>query len=130
MLTSWEDLPFLNSSNENQLNKAGMAFFNLLARFIVFAQDDDVYQIQALEGIIAKLLGLVMPIVGVLLLVTLIAGGFQYITSGGEAEQAQKAKKTLTYAFFGLIVVLGAWLIIRLLEEFTGLNLTTFTIPG
>jgi cytochrome bd-type quinol oxidase subunit 2 len=107
-----------------------MAFFNLLARFIVFAQDDDVYRIQALEGIIAKILGLVMPIVGVLLLVTLIAGGFQYITSGGEAEQAQKAKKTLTYAFLGLIVVFGAWLIIRLLEEFTGLNLTTFTIPG
>ena len=107
-----------------------MAFFNLLARFIVFAQDDDVYRIQDLEGIIAKILGLVMPIVGVLLLVTLIAGGFQYITSGGEVEQAQKAKKTLTYAFFGLIVVLGAWLIIRLLEEFTGLNLTTFTIPG
>lgn len=130
MLISWEDLPFLNSSNENQLNKASMAFFNLLARFIVFAQDDDVYRIQDLEGIIAKILGLVMPIVGVLLLVTLIAGGFQYITSGGEAEQAQKAKKTLTYAFFGLIVVLGAWLIIRLLEEFTGLNLTTFTIPG
>jgi hypothetical protein len=130
VLTSWEDLPFLNSSNENQLNKISMAFFNLLARFIVFAEEDGVYQIQDAEGIIAKLLGLVMPIVGVLLLVALIAGGFQYITSGGETEQAQKAKKTLTYAFFGLMVVLGAWLIIRLLEEFTGLNLTTFTIPG
>ena len=107
-----------------------MAFFNLLARFIVFAQDDDVYRIQDLEGIIVKLLGFIMPIVGILLLVTLIVGGFQYITSGGEVEQAQKARKTLTYAFFGLMVVLGAWLIIRLLEEFTGLNLTTFTIPG
>ncbi|MDD5074207.1 MAG: pilin [Candidatus Shapirobacteria bacterium] len=106
-----------------------MALFNLLAKFVVFAEEDGVSQIQDLEGIVAKLLGLVMPIVGVLLLATLIAGGFQYITSGGEAEQAQKAKKTLTFAFFGLIVVLGAWLIIRLLEEFTGLNLTTLTIP-
>jgi len=106
-----------------------MALFNLLARFVVFAEEDGVSEIQDLEGIVSKLLGLVMPIVGVLLLATLIAGGFQYITSGGEAEQAQKAKKTLTSAFFGLIMVLGAWLIIRLLEEFTGLNLTTFTIP-
>jgi len=106
---------------------------SMLAGLTVLAQDngaEDVKKIQDLESIITKVLGLVIPIVGVLLLATLIAGGFQYITSGGEAEQAQKAKKTLTYAFFGLMVVLGAWLVIRLLEEFTGLNLTTFTIPG
>ncbi len=88
-----------------------------------------VAKIQGLEGIISSVLGIIVPIVGVLLLMMLIAGGFQYITSGGEVEQANKAKKTLTYAIFGLIVVLGAWLIIRLLEELTGLNLTTFTIP-
>lgn len=102
----------------------------LLAKVSVLAQgDEDVYRIQDIEGIISKILGIVVPIVGVLLLIMLIAGGFQYITSGGEVEQANKAKKTLTYAIFGLIVVLGAWLIIRLLEELTGLNLTTFTIP-
>jgi hypothetical protein len=103
----------------------------LLAKIGVFAQgdDSDVYKIQDIEGIIGNILGIIVPIVGVLLLVMLIAGGFQYITSGGEVEQANKAKKTLTYAFFGLLVVLGAWLIIRLLEEFTGLNLTNFTIP-
>lgn len=104
----------------------------VVAKIGVLAQGgtEDVYQIQDLEGIISRLLGLVIPIVGVLLLMMLIVGGFQYITSGGEAEQANKAKKTLTYAIFGLLVVLGAWLIIRLLEEFTGLDLTHFTIPG
>ncbi len=110
-----------------------MVLVNLLTSFKVWAQDngsEDVAKIQDLEPIIANILGLVIPVVGILLLLMLIAGGFQYITSGGEAEQAQKAKKTLTYAFFGLLVVLGAWFIIRLLEEFTGLNLTTFTIPG
>lgn len=116
-----------------------MILANWLAGFAVFAQnswsqdpnyvENGVPKIQALEAIIANILGIIVPLVGVLFLVVLIAGGFQYITSGGEVEQAQKAKKTLTYAFFGLIVVLGAWLIIRLLEEFTGLNLTTFTIP-
>ncbi|MGI6278370.1 MAG: pilin [Patescibacteria group bacterium] len=117
-----------------------MVFANLLTSFKVWAQDNwennpdyaegGVAKIKALEPIIANILGFIIPIVGMLLLLVLIAGGFQYITSGGEAEQAQKAKKTLTYAIFGLLVVLGAWLIIRLLEEFTGLNLTTFTIPG
>ncbi|MDD3679246.1 MAG: pilin [Candidatus Shapirobacteria bacterium] len=107
-----------------------MTLTSFLTGVSVLAQDDsDVHQIQDIEEIVSRLLGLVVPFVGILLLLMLIAGGFQYITSGGETEQAQKAKKTLTYAFFGLVVVLGAWLIIRLLEEFTGLNLTTFQIP-
>ena len=109
-----------------------------LVKSIVFAQwtnnpeyiEDGVPKIQGLEGIAVNILGIIVSIVGVLLLVMLIAGGFQFITSGGEAEQAQKAKKTLTNAFFGLIVILGAWLIIKLLEEFTGLNLTDFVIPN
>jgi len=110
-----------------------MVFPGLLTRrLIVFAQEqegDYVHHIKDIEVIIGNVLGIIIPIVGVLLLIMLIAGGFQYITSGGEVEQANKAKKTLTYAFFGLMVVLGAWLIIRLLEDFTGLNLTNFTIP-
>ncbi|KUK78869.1 MAG: hypothetical protein XD95_0732 [Microgenomates bacterium 39_7] len=110
-----------------------MVLVNLLTSFKVWAADPtkikDPAEIKDLELIITNILGLVIPVVGILLLLMLIAGGFQYITSGGEAEQAQKAKKTLTYAIFGLLVVLGAWFIIRLLEEFTGLNLTTFTIP-
>jgi hypothetical protein len=92
--------------------------------------EDSVAKIQGLEAIVARLLGFIVPIVGVILLIMLIMGGFQYITSGGEVEQANKAKKTLTYAFLGLIVVLGAWLIMLLLQEFTGLNLTEFNFPG
>ena len=94
-----------------------------------YVQEGDVPTIQGLEGIIANILNIVVPIVGVVLLVMLIIGGFQYITSGGEAEQVAKARKTITAAVFGLLVVLGVWLIIKLIEDFTGLNLHEFTIP-
>ncbi len=117
-----------------------MSVLSLLVGIGVLAQEgrwsenpeyvvNDVATIQALEAIIASILGIIVPLVGVVLLVMLILGGFKYITSGGEVEQANQAKKTLTSAIFGLMVVLGAWLIIRLLEEFTGLNLSTFVIP-
>jgi len=89
----------------------------------------DVPTIQGIEGIVSNILNIIVPIVGVVLLIMLIVGGFQYITSGGEAEQTAKAKKTLTYAISGLVIVLGAWLIIKLIEEFTGLNLHEFTVP-
>ena len=105
----------------------------------VFAQSDwtqnpdyvqeGVPTIQGIEGIVSNILNIIIPIIGVVLLIMLIAGGFQYITSGGEAEQTAKAKKTLTTTLLGLLVVLGAWLIIKLIEEFTGLKLHEFTIP-
>ena len=116
----------------------------MIKRSSVFAQSDwtqnptyvptdipgrDVPTIQGIEGIVSNILNIIVPIVGVVLLIMLIVGGFQYITSGGEAEQTAKAKKTLTTTLLGLLVVLGAWLIIKLIEEFTGLNLHEFTVP-
>jgi len=89
----------------------------------------DVPKIQGIELIIARILHIIVPLAGIILLVMIVAGGFQYITSGGEAEKAAKARKTITYAVFGLLAILLSWLIIRLLENFTGLNLTQFEIP-
>lgn len=94
-----------------------------------YVAEGDVPTIYGLEGIIANILNVIIAVVGVILLFTLIMGGFQYITSGGDKEQTAKAKKTLTYGIVGLLVVLGAWLIIRLIEEFTGLNLHIFQVP-
>ena len=90
---------------------------------------DDVPTLYGIEGIVANLLQIIIPIVGAVLLVVFITGGIKYITAGGEKEQTAQAKKTITSAIAGLIIVLGAWLIIRLLENFTGLNLHIFEIP-
>jgi hypothetical protein len=90
---------------------------------------EDVPTLYGLEGIVSNILNIGMAIVGLVLLFMLIKGGFAYITSGGDKEQTAKAKSTLTYAIVGLLVAVGAWLIIRLIEEFTGLNLHIFQIP-
>ena len=94
-----------------------------------YIKEGDIPTIQGIEGIVTSILNVIVPLVGAILLMMLIVGGFQYITSGGEADQATKARKTLTAALLGLLVVLGAWLIIKLIEEFTGLNLHVFQIP-
>ena len=90
---------------------------------------DDVPTLYGLEGIVSNILNIGVAVVGLILLFMLIKGGFAYITSGGDKEQTAKAKNTLTYGVIGLLVVLGAWLIIRLIEEFFGINLHIFQIP-
>jgi cytochrome bd-type quinol oxidase subunit 2 len=94
-----------------------------------YIAEGDVPTIYGLEEMVANILNIIIGLAGVVLLLMLIGGGFGYITSGGDKEKAAKAKNTLTYAILGLVVILGAWLIIRLIEEFTGLNLHIFQIP-
>ena len=94
-----------------------------------YMAEGDVPTIYALEVMVANILNIIIGLAGVVLLLMLIGGGFGYITSGGDKEKTAKAKNTLTYAILGLVVILGAWLIIRLIEEFTGLNLHIFQIP-
>ena len=58
----------------------------------------------------------------------LILGGWQYITSGGEKQAAQKARNTLTYAILGLVLLIGSWFILRFIKLFTGVEVTNFVV--
>lgn len=57
----------------------------------------------------------------------IIIGGLQYMTSGGNEEQAKKGKKTLTYAVVGLVIVLLSVTGVRLI---TGLLTNTSSSGG
>jgi len=58
-----------------------------------------------------------------------ISGGYKYLFSGSEPK-AVAAASTLTSAFIGLIGIIASWLILKLIQDFTGINVTMFTIPG
>jgi hypothetical protein len=45
--------------------------------------------------------------------VALVYAGFQYVTAGGEDEQVGKAKKGVIFVMIGIIVVLGAWVLVN-----------------
>jgi hypothetical protein len=61
--------------------------------------------------------------------IMLIIGSFQLLTSGGDAKATQKAKATLTYAIAGIVLFLGIWFILRLIQTITGVDVTKFEIP-
>ncbi len=61
---------------------------------------------------VVLLINYALYIVGAIALIMLIYGGFQYIISGGNEEAVEKAKKIITYAVIGLIVVIISWVIV------------------
>lgn len=90
---------------------------------------DDVHEIKDIVDIIENIFGLVIRLAGILAFIMLILGGFRYLTSGGDPKAAASAQKTITYAIFGLVLIIATWFILKFLSEFTGVDLTKFTFP-
>jgi|SRR3989344_9507728 len=83
-----------------------------------------------LEKVFATVVRSVLALAGVVFFIMLIAGGYKYITSGGDPKKTAEAQGTLTWAVGGLVFIALAYLILRLIAAFTGVNsILNFTIP-
>lgn len=91
---------------------------------------DDVATIQGLGCLIGNVLSVALTIIGMLALLMFIAASFRYMTSGGNSKSTEQAKSTITYAIAGIIVALSAFILLNLITNFTGVNVSQFIIPG
>jgi len=83
-----------------------------------------------LMGYVDRAISWFIAIAGILSVVFIMIGGFQYITSGTSKDGTTKAKNTITYAIIGLVIV-GLALVIRnfVLTKFIGAS-TSDTLGG
>jgi hypothetical protein len=117
--------------------------------FSVYAQDicsadksgnsccvDGVPTLKCLENIFGNLLNLATGIFLLALFIMLVVGAFNYLTSFGNPEKVKKAQGTLKFAFIGLILFLGSYLILNLIcflffnEVGPSCRLFKFELPG
>ncbi|KKP92674.1 MAG: hypothetical protein UR98_C0020G0005 [Parcubacteria group bacterium GW2011_GWA1_36_12] len=85
--------------------------------------------IACLEPLFARTIEIVTLIAGFLFLVMFVVGGLKYLFSGGNPKRAESAKGTITSAFIGLVLVVGAYIILNIIAGFVGLpSLTIFKI--
>ena len=76
--------------------------------------------------IISNLLPYIFGAAGIALLVYLVIGGFQMMTSRGDPKAMQAAQGKITNAVIGFVVVLLAFTIVQLLGQILGLGGTNF----
>ncbi|AKM83106.1 hypothetical protein A2375_02770 [Candidatus Woesebacteria bacterium RIFOXYB1_FULL_31_120] len=82
-----------------------------------------------LEGIFENVVTSLLALGGIVLFIMFLSGGFKYLTSGGDPKAVEGAKKTLTTAIGGLIMLAGSFLILKIIANFTGTDsITTFKI--
>lgn len=90
----------------------------------------EVATLQGFECIFINVVRVLTPLAGIAVFLTLVVGAFQFITAGGEAKQIQKARKTVTFAVFGLFLFIIIWFILLLIKTITGVDVTKFQMPS
>jgi len=74
------------------------------------------------ESIINFLLGLIRPIVLLTLIATLMYGGFVYLTAHEDDKKVGNAKKIMTAAIVGFVIVVLAPVIVQLVGSLLGVR--------
>ena len=83
-----------------------------------------------LEVVFSNTLNIAVALAGIVLFIMLIIGGLGYLTSTGDPEKVKKSGAILTWAIVGFVLLIASWFILKLLSQFTGIDLTQFEIPG
>ncbi len=66
-----------------------------------------------LQTDVKTILGAIIGVLGFVCVVVMIIGGFNYMTSSGDAGKVKKAKDTILYGLIGLVVCVLAFAIVQ-----------------
>lgn len=72
---------------------------------------------KTLMGLLTEILKYLLYLAGAIAVLFIVIGGFQYITSAGNEEQAEKGRNTLVNAIIGLVVIIMSYAIIQVIAN-------------
>ena len=90
--------------------------------------DNDVATISGIECIVKNLITPAASLVGLAALFMLILSGARLMLAGSDPKAYASAWSTFTWALIGLILLPVAWLILVVIENFTGAPVTQFGV--
>ncbi|MEJ0021718.1 MAG: pilin [Candidatus Doudnabacteria bacterium] len=68
-------------------------------------------------SIILQVINVALAVAGLIAVLFLIIGGFRYITSAGNEETAEQARKIITNAIIGIVVIILSFVIVRVISN-------------
>ena len=86
----------------------------LLTASPVFAQSADVSKVQ---NFIQNIIQVMVTLAGLVSVIFFVFGGFKYMTSSGNPESLDTAKKTIFYSAVGLAITLAAFVLSNIVTQ-------------
>lgn len=90
----------------------------------------EVATIKGFECLFSNFISVILAFAGIVLFIMLVTGGFRYLVSGGDPKAVESAKGTLTQAIVGIVILVLAFLILKLIETITGVPVTQFKVTN
>ncbi len=81
------------------------------------------------EPLFTNVVQALVALVGVALFIMVVISGYGFLFSGGDPKKLEKARGTLTAAVAGVVIIVVAYLILKAIQLFTGVDVTHFTVP-
>lgn len=66
-----------------------------------------------ITGVVTNILNGIIAVMGFVAVIFVVVGGVQYMTSAGDTQKTEKAKKTIIYALIGMAVCVLAFAIVN-----------------
>lgn len=93
-----------------------------------FDKGPDPAGLTQIEEVFKRVLQVSVGLAFVALLVVLVVASFKFLTSGGEPKAIASARDAMTWAFLGVLFLAIGWLVLLLIKEITGVDVTIFNV--
>src|SRR5947208_1252090 len=119
----------------HKLSKAALIVGSIAAAALPLVATASTYSIEStvssiglgnadLKKTVVNILNLLLGLLALIAVIMIIIGGFTWLTAGGNEEKVDKAKKIISAAVIGLIIVLLAWAVVIFVARTTA-NVTS-----
>ena len=73
--------------------------------------DVGIGQSKDLKGSIADIINIILGFLGIVAVIIILAGGFKWMTAGGNEDKVSEARQMIIQGVIGLVVIFAAWAI-------------------
>ena len=73
------------------------------------------FDLTGTEGLVTGIINWLLGLTGVVAIVAVVYSGIMYMTAGGDTTKAEAARKNLTWAITGIVIIVLSFVIVNLL---------------
>lgn len=79
--------------------------------------------LQKVTGAVSAIIGFLTICGSIWFMFQLLFGGYEWISSSGDTKKLTSARQRIMNGFFGLVIVIGAWVLIAVVGQFFGYDI-------
>lgn len=64
-----------------------------------------------IKGTVASIINILLGFLGIIAVIIVLAGGFKWMTAGGNEDKVAEARKMIIQGIIGLVIIFAAWAI-------------------